>query len=316
MRTLFFGSPEIAVPALEALHQISTVVGVVCQPDRPAGRGLELRPPAIKQRALALGLEVHQPRKVKTGKLDEWVSVRDVDVALVMAYGRIVPPKVLAAPRRGFINLHASLLPAYRGAAPINWALVHGETHTGISLMQMDEGCDTGPVFCMRAIDVDPDETAGDLAKRLAVLAAQVVRDELDRVVAGEAEAKAQDHASASQAPLIKKEDGRVDWTKPAAQVHDHVRGMTPWPGAHSWIGSKRFKVCRTARGEPLGRLGDPGTVLSISREGAEVACGTGSVFLVRGQLEGRKELDCSQLKAGRALVEGSVLGAPSASSS
>lgn len=309
MRTLFFGSPDIAVPALEALNEISTVIGVVCQPDRPAGRGLKLRAPAIKERALELGLDVHQPRKVKTGKLDQWVAKREIDVALVMAYGRIVPPKVLAATRRGFVNLHASLLPKYRGAAPINWALVHGETETGISLMQMDEGCDTGPVYCMRSVPVAPDETAGELAERLAALAADVVRQELPRVMSGELQALPQDDSAATAAPLIKKEDGQVDWSLPAQRVHNHVRGMTPWPGAHCWLGNKRFKVLRTALGEPAGTQGEPGRVLTIGPAGAEIACGAGSVFLRRGQLEGRKPLDAEQLAAGRVLAEGRTLG-------
>lgn len=308
MRSLFFGTPEIAVPALEALTEISTVAGVVCQPDRPAGRGLELRAPPVKQRALELGLDVHQPRKVKTGNLDEWIRDRKVEVALVMAYGRIIPPKVLAAPSRGFINLHASLLPRYRGAAPINWALVHGESQTGISLMQMDEGCDTGPVYVMRSLPMGPDETAGELAERLAALAADVVRQELPKVLAGRLEATPQDHEAASHAPLIRKEDGRIPWHQPAARVHDHVRGMTPWPGAHSFIGPKRFKVLRTTPGEAGGHLATPGTVLGIGRAGAEVACGAGSVFVQRGQLEGRKPLDAVQLAAGRVLTEGTLL--------
>ncbi|MBW2524230.1 MAG: methionyl-tRNA formyltransferase [Deltaproteobacteria bacterium] len=308
MRTLFFGTPEIAVPALEALHETTTVVGVVCQPDRPAGRGLELRPPAIKRRALELGLDVHQPRKVKTGNLDEWIRDRDVEVALVMAYGRIIPPKVLAAPRKGFINLHASLLPRYRGAAPINWALVRGEQQTGISLMQMDEGCDTGPVYSMHAIRVEPDETAGTLAERLAALAAEVVRADLGRALSGELPPVAQDDAEASSARIIKKEDGRIDWTKPAQEVHDHARGMTPWPGAFCFVGGKRFKVLSTRRAEPSGQLGEPGTVLTVGRAGAEVACGSGSLLVLRGQVEGRKALDASQLAAGRVLAEGTVL--------
>jgi methionyl-tRNA formyltransferase len=161
MRALFFGTPEIAVPALEALHQIAEVVGVVCQPDRPAGRGLALHAPPVKTRAVELGLEVAQPRKVRTPELATWVAERQADVAVVMAYGRILPPAVLAATAKGFVNLHASLLPRYRGAAPIQWALVCGETETGISLMQMDEGCDTGPVYSRHRIPITTDVTAG-----------------------------------------------------------------------------------------------------------------------------------------------------------
>ncbi len=204
MRSLFFGSPDIAVASLEALHDISEVAAVICQPDRPAGRGLELRPPAIKRRALELGLEVAQPTKIKTRKFAEWIRSHGADVALVMAYGRILPEAVLEGPRHGCINVHASLLPRYRGAAPINWAIVRGETETGISLMQMDKGCDTGPVYEMRPLPIGPELTAGQLAAELSELAAAVVRVTLRGVVAGESEAVAQDDVAATLAPLIR----------------------------------------------------------------------------------------------------------------
>lgn len=155
MRALFFGTPEIAVPALEALHEVAEIAAVVSQPDRPAGRGLALRPPPVKQRALELGLEVHQPTKVRTPDFAEWVASKQADVALVMAYGRILTQQVLEAPARGCMNLHASLLPQYRGASPITWAIVHGETETGISLMQMDAGLDTGPVYSMHRLTIN-----------------------------------------------------------------------------------------------------------------------------------------------------------------
>src|SRR5689334_20250065 len=192
MRAVFFGTPELAVPSLRALSEVSEVVGVVCQPDRPAGRGLELRQPAVKRVALELGLTVYQPEKVRTGELANWLLERDLDVALVLAYGRILPKPVLEAPRRGCVNLHASLLPRYRGAAPIQWAIVRGEQQTGISLMQMDEGLDSGPVYSRHEIGIGPDETGAELAARLSELAAQVVRADLARVVKGELRAEAQ----------------------------------------------------------------------------------------------------------------------------
>lgn len=185
MRAIFFGTPDIAVPSLEALREVAEVVAVVCQPDRPAGRGLELRAPPVKERALALGFEVVQPEKVKTPEFAAWVEARKADVALVIAYGRILPKAVLEGPRRGCMNLHASLLPRYRGAAPIQWAIVRGETETGVCLMQMDEGMDTGPVFTRRAIPIGRDETAGELGGRLGRLAAELVREDLPRAVAG-----------------------------------------------------------------------------------------------------------------------------------
>ncbi len=168
MRALFFGTPSIAVPALEALHAIASVVGVVCQPDKPAGRGLELRAPPVKARALELGLTVVQPAKIRTPELASWVRDAGADVALVIAYGRILPPAVLEGPRRGCLNLHASILPKYRGAAPITWAVVRGEAETGISLMQMDEGMDTGPVFSIHRTPIGPETTADDLSSSSA----------------------------------------------------------------------------------------------------------------------------------------------------
>jgi len=312
MRALFFGTPEIAVPALEALTQIATVVGVVCQPDKPAGRGLELKVPAVKARALALGLEVVQPTKVRTPELADWVRAREADVAIVMAYGRILPKAVLDGPRRGMLNLHASLLPKYRGAAPIAWAIVEGETKTGVALMQMDEGMDTGPVFTMHEVDIGPNMTAGELSAELARCAATVVHQDVQRAVLGTLVTSPQDTERATMARMLSKEDGLVPWSKGAAQVHNHVRGMTPWPGAFSTLeiggGRKLFKVLETRRCE--GRSdATPGSVILAHRGRIEIACGDGVIELVRGQLEGKKALGANDLVGGRALMQGQVLG-------
>jgi methionyl-tRNA formyltransferase len=315
MRTLFMGTPEIAVPTLKALAECSEVVAVVCQPDRPAGRGLELKPPAVKLCALELGIAVKQPDKVRTRAFVDWVETLEVDVVVVIAYGKILGPRLLSVPRRGCMNLHASLLPRHRGAAPINWVIVGGDTETGISLMQMDEGCDTGPVFSRHRLDIGPDETAGELYQRLGELAAEVVRTDLARAVDGTLEATAQHDAEATHAPMLKKSDGTVDWSKAAASVHDLVRGMTPWPGAHTSVGGKRFKLLSTRLAERDGSLGEPGTVLAIGSlpgvdgGAATIACGRGSVHLLRGQIAGKKALGASQLAAGRTLAVGTVLG-------
>jgi methionyl-tRNA formyltransferase len=311
VRALFFGTPDISIPALRALHDIAEVSAVVCQPDRPAGRGMKVRPPPVKEVALELGLPVHQPKKVRNAAFREWVEGQQADVALVIAYGRILPQGVLDAPRRGCMNLHASILPRYRGAAPINWAIVRGETETGIALMQMDAGMDTGPVYRTRRTPIGADETAGELAARLADLAAVVVREDLPPAVAGEVEAMPQDHEAATMAPMLTKEDGRVNWSLPAQRVHDHVRGMTPWPGAHTTLDGKRFKVLETRLGESSSEAA-PGTILSIDTgdpPSALVACGEGCVQLRRGQLAGKKALDAAQLAAGRTIGVGTVLG-------
>jgi methionyl-tRNA formyltransferase len=309
VRALFFGTPAIAVPALDALHGIAEVAAVVCQPDRPSGRGLELRPPPVKVRAAELGLPVVQPAKVRTPEFAAWARDLGADVALVIAYGRILPPAVLDAPRRGCLNLHASILPFYRGAAPITWAVVRGETETGVSLMQMDEGMDTGPVFTVHRVPIGPETTADELGVTLGALAAEVVRRDVARAVAGEIAAAPQDHAAATMAPILEKEDGRIAWHRPARAVHDHVRGMTSWPGAFTAAHGKTLKVLESRVGAEGGEAAPPGTVVAATRAGVVVACGAGTLQILRAQLEGRKALGAVDLVSGRTLVAGMLLG-------
>lgn len=310
MRALFFGTPAIAVPSLEALASIADVVGVVCQPDRPAGRGLELRAPPVKVKALELGLPVVQPEKVRTPEFAAWVADARADVALVIAYGRILPKAVLEAPRRGCMNLHASILPRYRGAAPITWAIVGGEAETGISLMQMDEGMDTGPVYAVHRTPIGPDTTADELAIDLGALAARVVREDLRRAVDGALALTPQDHEAATHAALLKKEDGRIRWERSARQIHDHIRGMTSWPGAFTTIDGKAFKVLAARVESEADQAGaPPGTVVMAGRGVVIVACGAGAIQIMRAQAEGRKPLAAADLVAGRTLQTGMVLG-------
>ncbi|MGK3961359.1 methionyl-tRNA formyltransferase [Sorangium sp. So ce118] len=310
MRALFFGTPAIAVPSLEALASIASVVGVVCQPDRPAGRGLELKAPPVKVKAAELGLPVVQPEKIRTPEFAAWVKDAEADVALVIAYGRILPKAVLEAPRRGCMNLHASVLPRYRGAAPITWAIVGGEAETGISLMQMDEGMDTGPVYAVHRTPIGPDTTADELAVELGALAARVVREDLRRAVGGEIEATPQDHGAATHAPLLKKEDGRIRWDRGARQIHDHIRGMTSWPGAFTTIDGKALKVLAArVESETAREEAPPGTVVMAGRGVVIVACGAGAIQILRAQAEGRKPLAAADLVAGRTLQTGMVLG-------
>jgi len=307
VRAVFFGTPAIAVPALRALTEVAEVVGVVCQPDKPAGRGLNLQPPAVKVAALELGFEVHQPVKVKTGNLDEWLRERTPDVALVMAYGRILPTAVLSAPTRGCMNLHASLLPRWRGAAPINWSIIHGDHETGICLMQMDEGLDTGPVYARRAIPIGDDETAGELAERLAATSAQLVREELARAVAGELEAMPQEHDKSTHAPPLERADGALNFSKTARDLVNLVRGLAPRPGAHTLLNGKPLKITQ-ARLSSTPSAGEPGLV-SVDQKRVLISTIDGTFELVRAQLEGRKELPAQDLINGRALKPGDLLG-------
>lgn len=307
---MFFGTPQIAVPALRALTQVAEVAAVVCQPDRPSGRGLKLAAPPVKEAALELGLSVHQPTKVRTGELAAWLREKNADVALVMAYGRILPADVLSAPRRGAMNLHASLLPRYRGAAPINWVIVHGETRTGISLMQMDEGLDTGPVYSRHELELTETETAGSLAERIATLGAHVVRADLAAAVDGRLTAEPQDDSAATHAPLIERHHLQVDWGRPALEIARLIRGMAPRPGAFTLLGGKvlRLHEARPTAG-PMAPGAPPGTV-SVLGKRALVSTGQGTLELVSAQLEGKKALMAVDLINGRVLAEGVVLGA------
>src|SRR4051812_44681890 len=260
IRSVFFGTPAFAVPALRALHSVSSIVGVVCQPDRRAGRGMHSSAPPVKQAAHALDLLIHQPERVRNGELERWLHERDVDVALVAAYGRILPGPVLRAPRRGCLNLHASILPEYRGAAPIQRALLDGKTETGISLMQMDEGMDTGPVFAARRLEIRPEMNGGELTDALAQLAAAMVGEEFLAAVAGELGATPQDSTRATAAPPIQREEAWIDWTRSNVQILNQVRAFAPAPAAVTRVDERRLKVLEARLGSS-GSSGPPGLV-------------------------------------------------------
>jgi len=306
-RAVFFGTPAIAVPSLEALHAIAHVVGVVSQPDRPAGRGLSLQVPAVKARALELGLEVTQPTKVRDGTLLQWLAERRPDVLVVLAYGRILPGDVLRVATHGALNLHASLLPRHRGAAPIAWSIIRGDRETGVSLMQMDEGMDTGPVLSRHALGIADDETAGTLTPRLAELSARVLREDLPRALRGELRPEPQDEALATHAPPLTRDHGRVDFDAPAASIGSLARGLAPRPGAFTTIGGKTLRLT-AVRADHHTLEGPPGRVTLV--DGAPwVATKEGALELVRAQLEGRREVSGRDLVNGRVLAGGVILG-------
>jgi methionyl-tRNA formyltransferase len=308
LRSVFFGTPEFAVPALEALHRHTHVVGVVCQPDRRAGRGMRLAPPPVKLAALERGIEVHQPSRVRDGALASWLRNLHLDVALVAAYGRILPSDVLAAPAHGCINLHASILPAYRGAAPIQWAIVNGEAETGVSLMQMDAGLDTGGVYAVRRLPISDGMNGGQLTLALADLAAQMVGDELLGAVAGRLHAVPQDDRLASSAPPIEKEHLVIDWTAASDAIVRRVRAFAPAPAAFTFVGERRLKLLEARRGAPVANEA-PGSVLGANGDAAVVACGSGSVEIVRAGVEGKNPQSGRDLLNGRLLRPGQQLG-------
>ena len=317
MRAIFMGTPEFSVPTLEALHAIAEVVGVVCQPDRPAGRGMQLSSPPVKVRAQALGLPVIQPLKMRDGAVATWMRELRADVALVIAYGRILPRDVLDAPKHGCLNVHASILPKYRGAAPITWAIARGERETGVDLMRMEEGLDTGPVFAERRAAIGPDETTGELSARLSQLAGELVAASLLDAIAGKLPAIPQDDARATLAPILKKEDGVIDFTRDGRALHDHVRAMQPWPAATTTLPSgKHLKVIKTRVVDAEIASSErraPGTVLLADRGGIVVACGpegASAIAISEAQAEGKRAMPASDLVNGRVVTAGMVLGA------
>lgn len=309
-RVVFFGTPEFAVPTLQALIDgPDEVVGVVCQPDRPAGRGQKLQAPPVKQLAQASGLHVAQPVKLKTDEFPAILTNWQPDIAVVAAYGRILPARLLAIPHLGCINVHASLLPAYRGAAPIQWAVLNGDAETGVTIMRMNERMDEGDVLLQEATPIGSDETYGALQARLAMMGAAALMDTLDALYAGTATTTPQDHARATLAPMIRKEQGALVWSLPAVVLARQVRGFNPWPSAYTTLRDKLLKV-HVAHVEPGG--GAPGRVLDVS-DRVRVGTGDGVLAIETLQLEGRKPLPAREFARGCGLAVGEQLGAAGA---
>jgi len=305
-RIVFMGTPDFAVPSLEACTQLGEVVLVVTQPDKPKGRGNQVTAPPVKVWALAHGLRVEQPEKLKATRLHEPLAAAQPDVVVVAAYGKILPPEMLAVPPHGCVNVHGSLLPKYRGAAPIQWAVANAEAETGVCLMRMEAGLDTGPVIACRRIPIAPDDTGGSVHDKLAKLGGEVLRDELPEYLAGRRPPVPQDHAQATLAPILKKEDGKLDFGLPARLLEARARGFSPWPGTFTHVGGKMLKVHRARVGE---RSGTPGEVLSATSEGLEVGCGEGSLVLLEVQPEGGRRMTAAQFLAGHRIEPGTMLG-------
>lgn len=296
-RAAFFGSPEFAIPCLEALHEVAEVVCVFTQPDRPSGRGMKLRPPPVKARALQLGLRVEQPTQIRSPEFIDFFRSLELDIAIVVAYGRILPPEILEAPRHGCVNVHASLLPKYRGAAPIQWAIANGETETGVALMQMDEGLDTGPVFAQRTIAIGDEHTAGTLAVELAHLGASLLRDELPAILRGDLQPEPQREEEQSYARLLRKSDAILDFRLSARAIFNHARGMTPWPGAEAELDGERLRFHRY---EPLAGAHneEPGTIVRATKDGLDIATGDGIFRVHELQVSGRRPVSAAEFIA------------------
>jgi methionyl-tRNA formyltransferase len=304
VRVVFLGSGAFAIPAFTALLDAGhEVAALFTQPDREKGRGRVLTPPPLKPVAEARGVPVHQPRRIREPAAQEPLRALAPEVQVVVAYGQILPRAVIDIPRHGTVNVHGSLLPRYRGAAPVQWAIVNGERETGVTTMLIDEGLDTGPTLLSRSTPIGEEETAAELEPRLAVLGAALLLETLEGLAGGGLTPVPQDHARASLAPLIKKEDGRIDWTMPAEALARRVRGFHPWPGTFTTWQGQPLKVLR-ARAEPGGSLA-PGEV-AADRDGLLVGCGQGTrLRLVEVQPESRRPMSAAAFRAGLRLTPG-----------
>jgi methionyl-tRNA formyltransferase len=308
LRAIFMGTPEFAVPSLRALADAADLGLVVTQPDRPSGRGRRPDPPPVKRIAAELGVEILQPETVKGEAFRARIAAINPDVIVTAAFGRILGRRLLALPRLGCLNVHASLLPAYRGAAPVAWAIRNGEEVSGVSIMRMDAGLDTGPVYRFARVPILAEETAGELTIRLARFGAELLSRAISDLPSGPIP-EPQDDALASFAPPLTKEDGRIDWRREARAVHAHVRAMHPWPCAATTLGDEVIKVHRSAVVDEGGVVAAlPGTVLTHTRSGVDVACGRGVVRLVELQMPGKKRLDAQAFHAGMRLASGTLL--------
>lgn len=297
------GTPKFAVSSLEACFDVGEVVAVVTQPDKPKGRGQEVQMPPVKELAQSRGVQLLQPPKIRgTGFVDELRALKP-DVCVVTAYGKILPKDVLAVPRKGCVNVHASLLPRFRGAAPVQWAIAHGDPKTGVALMVMDEGMDTGPVLAVRELQIEASDTSESLLDKLAVLGGGLLREELPRYLSGELTPTPQPTEGVVMAPMIDKEEGRLDFRRSAAELERRSRAFTPWPGTFTTFEGGLLKVHQVAVGK--GR-GEPGAVLRADADGVEVACGEGSLLLRELQPEGKRRMTAKEFLASRKMEVGS----------
>lgn len=304
LRILFMGTPQFACPTLQMLvDRGEKVIAVVTQPDRPKGRGQQMQFPPVKELALSHGIPVLQPVKVRAPEAVEAIRALNPDLIIVVAFGQILPKALLDIPRYGCINIHASLLPRYRGAAPLNWCIINGEKETGITTMLMDVGLDTGDMLLKRTTAIIPEDDAASLHDRLSVLGAETMAETLDLLLTGKLRPEKQDDSLSCYAPMLKKELGEINWNSPTEKIVNLVRGVTPWPGAYTKIDGKVVKIHKVHAGSGAGV---PGELLQAGKTGIDVASADGSVIVDELQLEGKKRLKAAEFLAGCKLDPGS----------
>ena len=306
LRIVFFGTPQFAIPTLERLlgsrHHI---VGVVTQPDRPRDRGLRTSEPPVKILAISAGVRVLQPHRLKDAPFLTTLSQLETDLGVVAAYGKILTDAVLATPRLGLINVHASLLPKYRGAAPVNRAIIQGERETGVTIMRIVKALDAGPMLTRARRPIGPDETSDQVEQDLATIGAELLVAAVDELAAGRSNETPQQEAEASYAPRLTKEDGNVDWTWPAGRVHNLIRGLHPWPHAFTFLGTKRLILRRSHVVADQSSAAQPGTILEAAGDRLLVAAGGGIIHIDELQAEGGRPMHAREFLAGHHIPPG-----------
>ncbi len=309
MRIVFMGTPEFAVPSLEALlRSEDEVVGVVTQPDRPKGRGQTLTAPPVKVVCQRESIPFLQPTKMKEPAFLDALRGWQPDLIAVAAFGRILPPVILELPPKGCINVHGSLLPKYRGAAPIQWAVINGDTETGITTMLMDAGMDTGAMLLQERLPIAPDDTAGTLSPRLAEIGGRLLIETIRRLKDGTLPPKPQDDTQATMAPMLKKEHGLIDWQRSAREIANQVRGMSPWPGAYTFANGERWVISRAIAQGDAGQGQQPGSINEAGKDGIHVATGGGLLVIQELQPANSKKMTAVQYLAGHSIDQGLIL--------
>lgn len=308
MRVIFMGTPDFAVGTLEAIikagHEIALVV---TQPDKPKGRGGALQFPPVKECAIAHDLPVFQPKKIRETENVEYLRAFDADIMVVAAFGQILPQTILDMPKYGCINVHASLLPKYRGAAPIQWSIINGDRFTGVTIQRMDIGVDTGDMIAKKEIRIAEDETGGSLFDKLAVIGAELCVETMDRIEKGSAEYIPQDHKQATHVSMIDKEFGNIDWSKSAVEIERLIRGLNPWPSAFTRLNGKNFKIWK-AKVLPENRDLKPGCVCEVTKDSMKVQTKDGVLSLLEVQLEGKKRMEIDAFLRGCQVEVGTLL--------
>lgn len=313
MKIVFMGTPDFAAASLQAIlnskHQCQAVF---TQPDKPKGRGKKIQMSAVKELALASGLPVYQPAKLRDGKAMAVLQELAPDAIVVAAYGRILPQEILDLPRYGCINVHASILPKYRGAAPIHHAIINGEKESGVTIMQMDAGMDTGDILMLEKIKISPEMNTGDLYERLAVTGGSLLIKTLDELEKGTLSSQKQNESQATYAPMLSKEDEVIDWRQPAINLHQKIRGMNPWPGVHTMFRGQRLKIQEAciplSKDVKPAKTWVPGEVINTSEEGLLVATGQGQILLRQVQPAGKKIMPATDFVRGYQIKEGEIL--------